>query len=244
MHPLHIPGAMQYGDCRVKLLIHPRGDLPPLVSDDHWRAGRQYPPENLAEKIRWWMARVDEQFRDPLVGIVEQKQSASGIAITAGAANFLVIGFQGVRHVRMDDEAYVRPVNTHTERIRGDNDSGLARHESILHGLPVADGKSRVVGNSIDVMPAERTMDVFNVTPSAGIDDSRPAPGREFDNRLHFLANGRHFPNLEIEIRPIESADHLGRTFDTELLEDVRTNDRRRRCRQSDNRRLPKTVDS
>jgi len=169
--------------------------------------------------------------------------AASGIAITAGTADFLVIGFQGVRHIRMDDEAHVRPVNTHTERIRGDNDSGLARHESILHGLPVADGESRVVGNSIDVVPAECTMDVFNVASSAGIDDSRPAPGTEFDNRLHFLANGRHFPNLEIEVRPIESADHLGRTFDTELLEDVRTNNRRRRCRQSDNRRLPKTVD-
>ena len=52
------------------------------------------------------------------------------VAVAAGAADLLVVGFGAVRHIQVDDEAHVRTVDTHAECDGGDHDHRLAGAET------------------------------------------------------------------------------------------------------------------
>ncbi|MND01111.1 hypothetical protein D3C83_199650 [compost metagenome] len=53
------------------------------------------------------MARIDEQFGYPLVGVAEEQHAASRLPVTPGASDLLVIRFQRIRDIRVNDEANV-----------------------------------------------------------------------------------------------------------------------------------------
>src|SRR5678815_3235595 len=117
---------MQDGDGRVKLLIHARGSLTPLIADHEWLPHGKQSSKDVAKKIRRRMARIDEEFGNPLVGVVEQKKTVSGIAVAAGAADFLIIRFERIGNIRMHNEPDIGTIDAHTKGIRGDDDAGVA----------------------------------------------------------------------------------------------------------------------
>ncbi len=57
------------------------------------------------------------------------------LAITAGAAGFLIIGFDAFGQIQMDHKAYIRFIDTHTKGDGGDNNYPILAQEPLLVGL-------------------------------------------------------------------------------------------------------------
>src|SRR5262245_57245601 len=96
------------------------------------------------------MARIDEEFGNPFVRVIEEQQTPCGMSIAASAADFLIIGLHGIGNVRMDDEAYLAAIDSHAEGIRGDDDAFGRIHESILNRFPFSKRQTRVICRSRD----------------------------------------------------------------------------------------------
>ena len=82
-------------------------------------------PENVFQDFSRWMARIDKEFGDPLVCVTEQQQASGSGAIAAGAADFLVVGFNRIGDIGVNDESDFAAINAHSERICR-NDDALA----------------------------------------------------------------------------------------------------------------------
>ena len=70
------------------------------------------------------------QFVQVLV-VVEGDAKALAV-VTTGTTRFLIVAFQTLRHVVVDDEAHIRLVDAHTEGDGGHDDVGLLHQEVVL----------------------------------------------------------------------------------------------------------------
>ena len=102
----------------------------------------------------------------------EQHGTSGGLSISARASGFLVIGFERTRHVVVDDEAKFGLVDSHPERIRGDDHIDLAAHEAVLHLSPLFGNKSRVVQADLAFrFLLEELNDLFALLPRGSVHD-------------------------------------------------------------------------
>ena len=81
------------------------------------------------------------------VGVTEEEFAPGAVTVAAGAAYFLVVGFDGAWDVPVDDEAEVGAVYAHTEGVGGD-DYWVGATDELFVGLGAgAVGHCAVVEN-------------------------------------------------------------------------------------------------
>jgi hypothetical protein len=86
-----------------------------------------------------------EELLHPLVVLQEQQRAVGILAVAAGAAGFLVIGFQVGGNLQVDHEAGVRLVDAHAEGVGRDHHAPLVVHEQVLVGLALGGRQLAVV---------------------------------------------------------------------------------------------------
>ena len=101
-----------------------------------------------------------------------KQDGVGGLAVAAGAADLLVVGFGAVGHVEMDDEADVWTVDAHAEGDGGDDDDRLAAAEAgegdaLFHGR-----QAGVKGDGGVALGAEAVGDAFGLVAAAAVDDA------------------------------------------------------------------------
>src|SRR5262249_15766416 len=89
------------------------GNLEPWFAHNLFRTGGAELGKDVFQNVGPWMARIDKEFWNPLVRIVEQQQTARRLAVAAGPADFLIIGFDGIRNVGMNDEPHLAAIDSH-----------------------------------------------------------------------------------------------------------------------------------
>ena len=86
----------------------------------------------------------EEAVGDYVLAAVEQ-DAVCRSAVASGPACLLVVAFQILRHVVMDNEGDVGLVNSHTEGVGGDYDGRAVVEKAFLAALPFLIGKPGVV---------------------------------------------------------------------------------------------------
>jgi len=86
-------------------------------------------------------------------------------AISPGAADFLVIGFDAGRQIEMTDKADVGLVNAHAERNRRHHDHRAFAHEAILVEFACFRLLSRVIGDRQMTGIVEKVGDLLGIFP-------------------------------------------------------------------------------
>ena len=102
---------------------------------------------------------------------VEQQQ-VGAVAVASGAADLLVVAFRAVRHVEVDDEAHVRPVDAHAESDCGDDDDRLAAAEACQAGAFLDRAEAGVEGDRGQVFLAQFGGGAFGFRTAAAVDDA------------------------------------------------------------------------
>src|SRR5262245_20382507 len=113
----------------------------------------------------------------------------------------------------MNDEAHLAAIDAHTKGIRGHDDAPRRAHELTLNGLSLRQREPRVISGGLDAGAAETGVYIFDILSCSRIHDTERRPSGEFDDAADLFNVRRDFSHFEIQIRPIESADDLRRTF-------------------------------
>ena len=108
---------------------------------------------------------------DVLAG--HQQQAVGAQAIPAGAADLLVIAFDALRQIMMNDEAHVGFVDPHAKGDGGDHDGRLIAHEQALVLTPGGVVQARMVGERAVAVPVQLRGQGVHLLPRAAIDDAR-----------------------------------------------------------------------
>ena len=107
------------------------------------------------------------------VACAVKRERVRGQAVAAGAANFLIVGFDRRRHVGVKDEADVRLVDAHAERDgRADNAIVLAQKGVLIvgaHGM-IEPG---VIGQRAPAGAGEFRGELFRPASRGAVDDAR-----------------------------------------------------------------------
>ena len=82
---------------------------------------------------------------DALIFQAIEEGGVRGLAVAAGSAGFLVVGFEGVGELVVVDEADVGLVDAEAEGLGGDHDFELVVHEGLLGGFAFSGGEAAVV---------------------------------------------------------------------------------------------------
>ena len=151
------------------------------------------------------------------------------LAVAAGTADFLIVGFDRIGDIGMDDETDLAAIDTHSEGIRG-HDHALGRsHEPSWTALRSGSAKTRVVRRRFNSGAAEAVMNLIDIFSCSGVYDSERRPAGQFDNGANFFGVGRDLSDFKIQDWAGRIRSLPGRALDTELRDDVTPH--RRRCR-------------
>ncbi len=149
--PLQVARLLEQAQRRLDLqLARPEREGQPLRRRRLCRA--QAVPD-VAQQRRVRVRQADEALLGEDVGVVEEEERPGRLAVAAGAAYLLVVGLDGPRSLRVDDETHVRPVDAHAKRARRDHDHRLPMKE-LVDGAPLRVGEPGVVAMRSDALGA------------------------------------------------------------------------------------------
>ena len=154
---------------------------------------------------------IDEVFlRHGILRRVEQDAGA-WFAIAAGASCFLIVGFDVLGHVVMDDVAYVALVNAHTESISGDDDLDVIVEKVILGLGALLFRHTGMIAANGEFFLGQQFVDLVSFLARSGINDAGFV-GMVADvvyDEFFLVFAAAYF---EIKIRTVKTRDmHLGR---------------------------------
>ena len=153
--------------------------------------------------------------------IVVEGNTETLTVITAGASRFLIVTFQTLGHVVVDDIAHIRLVNTHTKSDGGHNHVCFLHQEVILvlnSGLGVQTGMVRQCANLVNL---QKSSQFFHLFTTQAVYNARFA--RMVLNELHhlFIDIFRLFADFIIEVGTVEGGnEHFG-LFHSQILLDI-----------------------
>lgn len=143
------------------------------------------------------------------IGRVVEKHSVGGLAVAAGTAGFLEIGFGGVGEVEMNDQTDIGLVDAHTEGIGGYHNTDGAGSPTLLALVFFGLGESGMVADGTVAPGREPGGQFAAALAAAGVDDDGTGETVEDVAELAFLVVGR--------------ADHIGKVGTVEgHAEDIR----------------------
>ena len=108
----------------------------------------------------------------PDAGRVE-KQALRRIAVAPRAPGLLVVSFDRLRHIEVNDAAHIRFVDAHAERDRGADHRRLIAIEALLRFRPRLRAQPGVVGERVDARLLQLAGDRFRIRAAQRIDDRR-----------------------------------------------------------------------
>ena len=167
------------------------------------------------------IASLDKEFLHPSVGVVEEEIACRRFAVTSGASGFLVIRLDASRHIEMHDEPDVRPIDTHSKRIRGHDNIAPALHEFVLRFLPLLVTHPAVVKNARDVRQLQRLGHGFDSFAGRAINNA----GFVFpDKRVQPLVFFRFIGDRrdqQLQVRTRKSGHEFPRLAQSEMSENI-----------------------
>src|SRR5437660_1624900 len=110
---------------------------PPWLTHNFTRTRTAEFRKNVFQNVGRRMTRIDEEFRNPLIRVIEQQQTARRLSIAPGAADLLIICLDGIGDVGMNHKPHLATIDSHPESVRGYDDALGRLHESFLNGPAV-----------------------------------------------------------------------------------------------------------
>ena len=143
-------------------------------------------------------------------------------AVTPGAPDFLIVGFDGFRQIGVGHEPHIRLVDAHAESDRRHHDQAVLLEEAVLILRAQSAVHAGVVGQRGDALPAKKLRQLLGLPPRAAIDDAAftPVRGREvleLAAGVAFRAHGKR------QVRPVETVDEDRRLAHEKPAENIRT---------------------
>ena len=180
------------------------------------------------------------QFLQVLIAVESQADALTAIA--ASASCFLIVAFERLGDIIVDNEAHIGFVDTHTESDGSHDDVDTLHKEVILRLRARAAIQSGMIGSRLDIVGTQHVGQIFYLLARETVDDTALA-GMLLDESHNILVNilrlGAH---LIIEVRTVERALELGGIEDAQILLDIRTHLVGSCGRQSDDGRLSHLV--
>src|SRR5690349_14434985 len=109
------------------------------------------------------MARIDEKLGNPFICVIEQQKTSSGLSVAARSADFLVIGLYRIRNIRMNNEAHLTAIDSHSERVSGNDYTFRSRHEFVLDGFAIRQCQTGMVGRCFNSGPPQAAVNLLDV---------------------------------------------------------------------------------
>ena len=181
------------------------------------------------------------QFLHVLVGI--ESHTLTFTSISACSSGLLVIPFQALRHIIMNDKSYIRLVNTHSKSNRRNNHINVFLDEIILHSRTRRRIHSGMISAGIDTVRFQNFSQFFHFLPTQAINDTG-LTGICFNELDNILINVICLTAyLIIKIRTVERRLELLRIRHTQDFLDILTHLLSSSRSQSNNRSLTNHVD-
>ena len=181
---------------------------------------------------------LDEELLDHDVLAAEEEDTFPRRAVAAGPARFLVIAFDVLGHLVVDDVADVALVDAHAEGVGGDDDLEPVVGEGVLHGPAHVVAQAGMVAAGPDAPPRQFFIDAVHFLARRRIDDAAVF--------LMLLDVGQGKVELsvrpddaEIQVRPVEAADEDAFLFQAQEGHHVLFDLFRRRRREGPDDRPP-----
>ena len=153
------------------------------------------------------------------------------LAVAAGAARFLRVGFDRTRQIVVHDEADVRLVDAEAERVGRDDGFNRLLHEEFVHGDAVVLLQFRVIdgGRNVEMflqilLHFERVLDRRRVDDAGAVEIVVLEQRLERAQLARFVFRAAHAVD---QVRAIEAAHDRLDVGDAELREDVFAHGRR-----------------
>ena len=142
-------------------------------------------------------------------------------AVAPGAPRLLVVSFQALGDVVVDDEAHVGLVDAHAEGDGGHDDVDFLHQEVILRLCACGGVQSGVVALRLDVVGAQHLGQVFHLLARETVDDAALA-GVLLDESHDILVDVLGLlPHLVVEVGAVERRLELLGVDDAQVLLDV-----------------------
>ncbi|EGY01901.1 hypothetical protein AZA_54302 [Nitrospirillum viridazoti Y2] len=171
-----------------------------------------------------------------------QHQGVGGQAIAAGAAGFLIIGFQAFGRVHVHDESDVGLVDAHAEGDGRHHHHALALDEAVLVGLAHRRVQAGMIGQGVQPLVLQPVGQRLHPGARQAIDDARVlrmVAADEVQQLPALIVLGRHAIG---DVGPVEAGDELPRLAQSQALHDVGLGLRVGRGRQRDARHGGETL--
>ena len=152
--------------------------------------------------IEWLALHELLKLEQVLLGI--ESDALAFTAITSGTSGLLVITFQTLGNIVVDDKAHVWLVNAHAEGDGRHNDVDLLEQELVLVLAAGGAVHACVIGQRLDAIDAQQLGKVLNTLATEAIDDARLAfigLDKLNDVLVDVLGLG---PNLVVEVGTVE----------------------------------------
>ena len=174
------------------------------------------------------------QLLDILVAVIGD--ALAFLAVTAGTARLLIIAFDALGNVVVDDKANVRLVNAHAKSDGGHDDVNLFREEQVLVLGPGLCVQAGMIRTRLDAVDGEHLGQFLHLAAAEAVDDAALA-GILADEADDILLGFHLVPYLIIEVGPIEGGlEYLG-VLDAQVLENVALDLGRSGSREGNHRR-------
>ena len=191
-----------------------------------------------ALSLRRRVAPLDLALAQHDVGIAIKGQRVGRQAIAAGAADFLIIGFDALRQVGMADEAHVLLVDAHAEGDGRDDDDAVLAQELVLMRRSDLRREPGVVRQRGDAFRAQRLGEFLDPLARGAIDNAGFALVAR-NHRQNVMGDIALAAHRKTYVRPVEGADENARLRRKKLLHDVGPGRRVRRRGHGDELHLP-----
>ena len=187
---------------------------------------------SLRDELQRRVAPFDEKLLHARVGMIEKEVASRRLPIAAGAAGLLVVGLHASRHIEVDDEPDVRPIDPHPEGVRRHHDVAPALHELVLRLLALFVVHATVVKNARYLRQLQRFRDRFDPLARRAINDAGLVLADERVQTLIFLRLVRDLRDQQFQVRPGEPRHELPRLAQSQMSENIAANFRRGRGRE------------
>ncbi len=161
-----------------------------------------------------------------------------GLAVTAGAAGFLVVGFDALGQVQVGDEAYVRFIDAHAERHRGHHHQAVLAQKALLVVGAHRAAQPGVVGQGGDALVGEPLGGLVHLVARQAVDDARLAGVFGAQQAQQLLAGAILALNAVLDVGPVKTGHIVAGAGEVQALGDFRAGARVRGGGERDARHL------
>ena len=151
---------------------------------------------------------LDKEFGGQDVLLPKQQNALGFFTVPPCPAGLLIVGFQTLGHIVVNDKGHVGFIDTHAESIGGHHNGLPVVEEIFLILLPFLVGEPRVIPGRREMLALQKFADCLHIFPGGAIDDAAPMlPQRQQGQKLHpFVFRAADF---KAKIGPVKTRDNL-----------------------------------